>query len=57
MPLKYLASKAARESNIRKEIDSGKKPSQAVAIGYAVQNESKSHEKRESKATERKEKK
>lgn len=41
MTLKKSSSKSARESNIKKEIASGKKISQAVAIGYNVQREAK----------------
>lgn len=37
MPLIHGKSKAAREKNIRTEIDAGKPPKQAVAIGYAEQ--------------------
>lgn len=37
MPLVKSSSKAAREKNIETEIAAGKKPKQAVAIGYAVQ--------------------
>ena len=41
MPLKKSPTKAARQKNIETEIKSGKKPAQAVAIGYAVQREAK----------------
>lgn len=41
MPLKKSASKKARESNIKTEIDAGKKPKQAVAIAYSVQRKAK----------------
>lgn len=37
MPLIKSKSKAARKENIKREIDAGKDPKQAVAIGYAVQ--------------------
>jgi hypothetical protein len=37
MPLIKGKSNAARSENIRREIDAGKPPQQAVAIGYAVQ--------------------
>jgi hypothetical protein len=37
MPLIKSKSKQAREKNIRTEIDAGKDPKQAVAIGYAEQ--------------------
>lgn len=39
MPLSKGTSDKARQKNIQEEIKSGKKPSQAVAIGYAVQRE------------------
>ena len=39
MPLKKATSDKARQSNIKKEIEAGKPPKQAVAIGYAVQRE------------------
>lgn len=35
MPLKKSTSKAAFKSNVRTELDAGKKPSQAVAIAYS----------------------
>lgn len=41
MPLKKSSSKSALQSNIKKEIASGKDPKQAVAIGYSVQREAK----------------
>ena len=41
MPLKRGSSNATRESNIKKEISSGKPIKQAVAIGYAMQKRSK----------------
>ncbi len=39
MPLKKSSSKSAFTGNLRKEIASGKKPKQAVAIAYAVKRE------------------
>ena len=39
MPLKKGTSDKTRQANITKEIKAGKKPAQAVAIGYAVQRE------------------
>lgn len=39
MPLTKGTSDKTRQKNIKKEIEAGKKPSQAVAIGYAVQRE------------------
>jgi len=41
MPLIKSSSKAARQKNIETEIKAGKKPSQAVAIGYSEQREAK----------------
>jgi len=41
MPLKKGTSNATRQKNIATEIKAGKKPAQAVAIGYAVQKETK----------------
>lgn len=41
MPLKKGTSNKTRQTNIATEIKSGKKPAQAVAIGYAVQREAK----------------
>jgi hypothetical protein len=41
MPLKKGTSDKTRQANIATEIKAGKKPAQAVAIGYAVQRESK----------------
>jgi len=46
MPLKKGTSDKTRQSNIKKEIEAGKPPKQAIAIGYAVQRES---EKKKSK--------
>lgn len=39
MPLENSTSDAARQRNIQAEIDAGKPPKQAVAIGYSVQRE------------------
>lgn len=52
MPLKKGTSDKTRQANITKEIAAGKKPVQAVAIGYAVQREAiaKKGGKTESKA-------
>lgn len=41
MPLKKGTSDKTRQTNIATEIKAGKKPAQAVAIGYAVQREAK----------------
>jgi hypothetical protein len=41
MPLKKGSSDKTRNANIAIEIKAGKKPAQAVAIGYAVQRETK----------------
>ena len=46
MPLIKSASKAARQTNIRREIDAGKDPRQAVAIGYSVQREARKAKRR-----------
>lgn len=37
MPLVESSSKKARQENIRREIDAGRDPKQAVAIAYSVQ--------------------
>lgn len=49
MPLKKGTSKKTREENIKKEIESGKPPRQAVAIGYSVQREAKKDQKKKKK--------
>ena len=41
MPLIKSGSNAARSENIRREIDAGKPPAQAEAIGYSVQRKAK----------------
>lgn len=41
MPLKKSSSKKAFKENIKTEILSGKKPSQAAAIGYSEQRQAK----------------
>lgn len=43
MPLIHSSSKKAREKNIETEIEAGKDPKQAVAIGYSEQREAKKH--------------
>ena len=45
MPLSSGTSKEARQKNIETEIAAGKKPDQAVAIGYSQQrsNKAKKH--------------
>lgn len=43
MPLIHGKSDRAREKNIEREIEAGKPPKQAVAIGYSVQREAKKH--------------
>lgn len=40
MPLKKSPSKEAFKANVKKEIEAGKKPAQAVAIAYSVKRES-----------------
>ena len=47
MPLIKSGSKKAREKNIQKELDAGKDPRQAVAIGYSVQREAQKDKKKE----------
>ena len=39
MPLKKSASPKAFKSNVKKEIQAGKPPKQAVAIAYSVKRE------------------
>jgi len=39
MPLIKSPSKKARQINIEREVEAGKDPRQAVAIGYSVQRE------------------
>ena len=46
MPLIYSTGKKVRRENIKRELAAGKKPAQAVAIGYAVQREAKKRKKR-----------
>lgn len=41
MPLRKSTSKKSRQFNIRKLIDEGYKPKQAVAIAYSVQRKGK----------------
>ena len=41
MPLIASMTPKALRANIKKEIESGKPPKQAVAIGYSVQREAK----------------
>ena len=43
MPLIHSSSKSAREENIHREIEAGRDPKQAVAIGYSVQRQSMHH--------------
>jgi hypothetical protein len=45
VPLVKSSSKAARNENIKREIDAGKPVKQAVAIGYSVQREAKKNHK------------
>ena len=49
MPLKKGTSDKTRQANIKKEIEAGKKPAQAVAIGYAVQREAEKKQKAKKK--------
>ncbi len=41
MPLVKSKSNKARSENIKREIQSGKKPSQAAAIAYSVQRKAR----------------
>jgi hypothetical protein len=41
MPLKHGTSDKTRQENIKREIEAGKPIKQAVAIGYAEQQEAK----------------
>lgn len=41
MPLEKSATNEARERNIKREIEAGKPPAQAAAIGYAEQREAR----------------
>lgn len=54
MPLIKSKSKEAFKKNIWKEIASGKKPSQAVAIAYSVKKESSKSDKKSDKGKEKK---
>lgn len=46
MPLKKSASKKAFISNLKKELKSGKKRSQALAIAYSVAKKAKAKKKK-----------
>lgn len=46
MPLKKGTSNKTRQENIKTEIKAGKKPSQAVAIGYSEQRQSKKNKRK-----------
>jgi hypothetical protein len=46
MPLKKGTSDKTRNANIKAEIKAGKKPSQAVAIGYSLQRAAKKKKKK-----------
>lgn len=46
MPLIKSKSKKARQKNIKTEIEAGKKPDVAVAIGYSVQRKAKGKKKK-----------
>jgi len=41
MPLKKSKSKEAFKENVKKEIEAGKDPKQAVAIAYSVKRKAK----------------
>lgn len=53
MPLVESATNKAREENIQREIDAGKKPKQAVAIGYSKQRQVKKEERPRSMSSRR----
>lgn len=46
MPLKHGSSNKTRQTNIKREIASGKPIKQAVAIGYSVQRKAKGKKKK-----------
>ena len=46
MPLKKGSSDKTRNQNIKREIEAGKKPAQAEAIGYSIQREAKKKKKK-----------
>lgn len=50
MPLIKSSSDAARQSNIKTEINAGRPINQAVAIGYANQREAQRHSHEERQA-------
>lgn len=45
MPLKQGSSNKTRSENIRREINAGKSPNQAIAIAYSVQRKNKGKKK------------
>lgn len=49
MPLIHSSSDKARSENIRREINAGKDPKQAAAIGYSIQRHSEKDEHEERK--------
>ena len=49
MPLVKSASNKARSENIKREIQAGKPPKQAAAIGYSVQRQAKGQPPKRSK--------
>lgn len=53
MPLIKSSSKKARQENIRTEIDSGRDPRQAIAIGYSVQREAESRKRKRQEQPQR----
>lgn len=54
MPLSKSTSDKARSENIKREIDSGKDPKQAVAIAYSVQREAKKDKKKDTPTPKKK---
>lgn len=49
MPLEKGKSKEAFKNNVKKEIESGKKPKQAVAIAYGEKREAEKRDRKERK--------
>lgn len=46
MPLVKSSSDKAREQNVKREIEAGKEPKQAVAIAYSVQRKNRGNKSR-----------
>jgi hypothetical protein len=54
MPLIKSKSKKAFESNVKKEVSSGKKPKQAVAIAFSVKEKAPAKKKMAKKVAKKK---